>query len=82
MGYVLNKHPDSRQTPSEAALLYRLQVPGAFGPIEFGAASEALSFAKMAFPMLAGQGLRARVWIGKRVGECEIWPITPRVISV
>jgi hypothetical protein len=82
MGYVFNKHSDSHKAAPDSALLYRLQVPGAVGPIEFQVASEALSFAKRAFPMLAGQGLKARVWVGKRVGECEIWPITPRVISV
>ena len=44
--------------------------------------ARALSFAKVAFPALAGQGLKARVWIGKRIGACEIWPIAPHMISV
>jgi hypothetical protein len=82
MGHVLNKHSGSQQPAADSALLYRLQVPGAFGPIEFEDASEALGFAKVTFPMLAGLGLEARVWVGKRVGGCEVWPITPRRISV
>jgi hypothetical protein len=73
--------PDSGKAAPNTELLYRLQVPG-LGPMQFQAASQALSFAQLAFPPLAGQGLKARVWIGKRVGACEIWPITPHVISV
>jgi hypothetical protein len=82
MSQVHNKHSDSQRSAANSALLYRLQVPGAFGPVEFHDASEALGFAKIAFPMLAGLGLEARVWVGKRIGDCEVWPIIPRLISV
>jgi hypothetical protein len=82
MGHVLNDRSDRQQAATDSALLYRLHVPGALGAVEFQAASEALGFAKIAFPMLAGQGLEARVWVGKRVGACEIWPMKPHIISV
>jgi hypothetical protein len=82
MGHVLESHSADLEAVRDPALVYRLEVPGAFGPIEFQAASQALSFAKVAFPALAGQGLKARVWIGKRIGACEIWPIAPHMISV
>jgi hypothetical protein len=82
MDHVLDNHSSSQQSATNSALLYRLQVPGAFGPVEFHDASEALGFARTAFPMLAGLGLEARVWVGKRIGDCEVWPIAPRLISV
>jgi hypothetical protein len=64
MGHVLNKNFGSQQPASDSALVYRLQVPGAFGPIEFEVASKALSFARKAFPILAGQGLKLACGLG------------------
>ena len=82
MAYILSERSDSPEAVPDAALIYRLQVPGALEPIKFQAASHALNFARVAFPPLAGRGLKAQVWVGKRIGSCEIWPINPHLISV
>jgi hypothetical protein len=43
-------------------LIRRPLISVKMGSFEFEDASEALGFAKRAFPMLAGQGLEARLW--------------------
>src|SRR5579872_173813 len=45
MAYILSERSDSPEAVPDAALIYRLQVPGALEPIKFQAASHALNFA-------------------------------------
>jgi len=82
MAYILSERSDSPEAVPDAALIYRLQVPGALEPIKFQAASHALNFARVAFATRSGRGRKSQGWVGKRNGTSEKCPIKTQIIYV